>query len=181
MTKQERLERLRQLRIERKAGAVFPNHSACLEWIDKVAPLLRHDQRHYDNFQHNAHFVRIPQLSAGLLMQHLNAMISTVNQAIAELEFHSDSEPEPEQASKPTESWMATQQTELDIFISHSGQDQQIASVLIDLLRAATNIPPTRIRCTSVDGYRLPGGASTDETGGSRNQMLYSFADAKKY
>ena len=96
-------------------------------------------------------------------MTHLNAMISTVNQAIAELEIHSDSEPVPEQASKPTESGMATKETELDIFISHSGQDQQIASVLIDLLRTAMDIPPKRIRCTSVDGYRLPGGASTDD------------------
>jgi hypothetical protein len=165
MTKQERLERLRQLRIE-KAGAAFPNHHACLEWIDKVAPLLRYDdQRHYDSFQDNARFVRISELSTGRMMTHLNAMIaqSIVNQAIAELEIHSDSEPVPEQASKPTESGMATKETELDIFISHSGQDQQIASVLIDLLRTAMDIPPKRIRCTSVDGYRLPGGASTDD------------------
>ena len=58
---------------------------------------------------------------------------------------------------------MATKETELDIFISHSGKDQQIASGLIDLLVAAMNIPPERIRCTSVDGYRLPAGASTNE------------------
>jgi TIR domain len=164
MTKRERLERLRQLRIKRKPGAAFSSHYACLEWIDKVAPLLKYgDQRHYNNFQQNAQFVRMPQLSADRLMTHLNAMISTVNQAIAELEIHSDSEPVPEQASKPTESGMPTKETELDIFISHSGQDQQIASVLIDLLRTAMDIPPKRIRCTSVDGYRLPGGASTDD------------------
>jgi TIR domain len=163
MTKQERLERLRQLRIEGKAGAAFPSHYTCLEWIDKVAPLLRDDQRYYNSFQQNAQFLRMPQLSADRLMTHLDAMISTVNQAIAELEIHSDSEPVPEQASKPTEAGMARKQTELDIFISHSGQDQQIASVLIDLLRNAMDIPQKRIRCTTVDGYRLPGGASTDD------------------
>ena len=156
MTKQERLERLRQLRIEHKAGAGFPNHFACLEWIDKVAPLLGYDQRHYNLFQHNAQLVRIPQLSADRVMTHLNAMISTVNQAIAELETHSDSEP-------GTESAMAMKETDLDIFISHSGQDQPIAYALIDLLRTAMDIPSRRIRCTSVDGYRLPGGASTDD------------------
>ena len=52
----------------------------------------------------------------------------------------------------------------LDIFISHSSQDIDIAESLINLLRAALNIPAERIRCTSVPGYRLRGGASTDET-----------------
>ena len=95
MNRQERLERLRELRIERQEEdePVFESHSACLEWIDKVAPLLSHDQRHYNSFQQNAQFMRFPELSATRLMTHLNAMISTVNQAIAELESHSDSEP----------------------------------------------------------------------------------------
>ena len=61
MTNQERLERLRQLRIERKPGAAFSSHYACLEWIDNVAPLLKYgDQRHYDSFQHNGQFVCMP-------------------------------------------------------------------------------------------------------------------------
>jgi hypothetical protein len=51
----------------------------------------------------------------------------------------------------------------LDIFISHSSKDKDIAEALINLLKAALNIPADRIRCTSVDGYRLPAGASTDE------------------
>jgi hypothetical protein len=48
----------------------------------------------------------------------------------------------------------------LDIFISHSGKDEKLAAALIDLIIAATNVPHGRIRCTSVDGYRLPGGAN---------------------
>jgi ABC-type branched-subunit amino acid transport system substrate-binding protein len=51
----------------------------------------------------------------------------------------------------------------LDIFISHSSEDKLIAEALIDLLRASLNISPNRIRCTSVDGYRLPVGAYTGD------------------
>lgn len=55
------------------------------------------------------------------------------------------------------------QQPTLDIFISHSSRDKAVAEALIELLRNALNIPADRIRCTTVDGYRLPAGASTDE------------------
>jgi hypothetical protein len=55
------------------------------------------------------------------------------------------------------------QASNLDIFICHSNKDKAIAEALINLLRAALNIPAERIRCTSVDGYRLPAGALTDE------------------
>jgi hypothetical protein len=54
--------------------------------------------------------------------------------------------------------------TTLDIFISHSSQDVDIAELLIELLRAALNIPVNRIRCTSIRGYKLRAGASTDES-----------------
>lgn len=52
---------------------------------------------------------------------------------------------------------------ELDVFISHSSKDADVAEVLIELIRAALDIPHAKIRCTSVDGYRLPSGVSTDE------------------
>lgn len=48
------------------------------------------------------------------------------------------------------------------IFISHSSDDQQLAAAIVDLLRSALNIPAESIRCTSVDGHRLSGGAETD-------------------
>lgn len=51
----------------------------------------------------------------------------------------------------------------ITIFISHSSSDINIASKLIDLLRTALNLPADQIRCTSVDGYRLPGGATTND------------------
>jgi hypothetical protein len=60
----------------------------------------------------------------------------------------------------------------VDIFISHSSRDMEMAEMLIALLRSATAIEPDRIRCTSVPGYRLPGGVSVDEQ--LRNEILSS-------
>jgi hypothetical protein len=51
----------------------------------------------------------------------------------------------------------------LDVFISHSRKDAETAEALIELIRAATDIPHDKIRCSSVDGYRLQGGVTVDE------------------
>ena len=49
------------------------------------------------------------------------------------------------------------------VFISHSSLDEEVTTNLIDLLRQALNLRSGDIRCTSVDGYRLPAGVSTTE------------------
>lgn len=51
----------------------------------------------------------------------------------------------------------------VDVFISHSSEDSLLATQLVDLLRSSLNLRPPQIRCTSVEGYRLPAGADTDE------------------
>ena len=51
----------------------------------------------------------------------------------------------------------------MEIFISHSSKDADIAEALIDLLRAALNLPSLAIRCTSVTGYRLSSGVPVEE------------------
>lgn len=52
---------------------------------------------------------------------------------------------------------------ELDVFVSHSTKDAELAQALVELIRTALNIPSERIRCTSVPGYKLPVGADADE------------------
>jgi TIR domain len=49
------------------------------------------------------------------------------------------------------------------LFISHSSDDLRIVKALVDLFRSALAVSPDSVRCTSLDGYRLPGGASIDE------------------
>jgi hypothetical protein len=48
------------------------------------------------------------------------------------------------------------------VFISHSSKNVEVAKQLIQLMRSALNLKVEDIRCTSVDGYRLPGGTTTD-------------------
>ena len=50
----------------------------------------------------------------------------------------------------------------LKIFISHSSHDIQLVELVVDLLRSALDLTAKDIRCTSLDGYRLPGGADID-------------------
>jgi hypothetical protein len=49
------------------------------------------------------------------------------------------------------------------LFISHSSVDRDLVERLVELLRAALGLPASQIRCTSIDGYRLPAGADTAE------------------
>ena len=49
----------------------------------------------------------------------------------------------------------------IKIFLSHSSRDREVASAVVELLRAGLELPASSIRCTSVDGYKLPIGADT--------------------
>lgn len=51
----------------------------------------------------------------------------------------------------------------LSVFISHSSKDAALALALIDLLKDALGLTANQIRCSSVDGYRLPVGVNTEK------------------
>ncbi len=51
----------------------------------------------------------------------------------------------------------------LSLFVSHSSKDLAIVCPLVELLRAGLRLSAAEILCTSVDGYRLRGGANTEE------------------
>jgi hypothetical protein len=51
----------------------------------------------------------------------------------------------------------------IKIFISHCAEDSAIAQSLAELFHSSLRLSKSDIRCTSVDGYRLPVGANTDE------------------
>jgi hypothetical protein len=86
MKNKERLRRLKELKIERREGALFKSANDCMIWIDNVTPLLKYDQEHYGNFLAHAQYVRVTTLSADLIMSHLNSMIGIIDQAVIELE-----------------------------------------------------------------------------------------------
>jgi hypothetical protein len=51
----------------------------------------------------------------------------------------------------------------MKVFVSHSSNDKAIAEAFVQLVKAALNIPAKDIRCTSVEGYKLPAGADSNE------------------
>jgi hypothetical protein len=61
--------------------------------------------------------------------------------------------------SKP----VATPDASMDIFISHSNADEEIAGALAHLFQVGLTLNAKKIRCTSVDGFRLPAGAKIEE------------------
>jgi hypothetical protein len=52
----------------------------------------------------------------------------------------------------------------IDIFISHSSQDEMVAEALADLFKNALNLSGKQIRCTSVPAYKLEPGATVEDT-----------------
>jgi hypothetical protein len=60
------------------------------------------------------------------------------------------------------------------LFISHSSADLEFVNLLVKLLQKALNLSNRDIRCTSLDGYRLPGGAYISQQ--LRNEIASSEA-----
>jgi len=61
------------------------------------------------------------------------------------------------------------------VFISHSSKDADVALSLIELLRSGLGLRDDQIRCTSVDGFRLPSGVNTDDVLKAEVQQAEAF------
>lgn len=61
------------------------------------------------------------------------------------------------------QSRLTSTEASMKVFISHSSADRDAAGAFVEFLRAALLIPAKDIRCTSVDGYKLPAGANAEE------------------
>jgi hypothetical protein len=62
----------------------FPSQEACIDWANKVAPLLKFNQQYYINFSQNAHKMNLP-LSSYSLEPAFKVMVSQLQMAIEEL------------------------------------------------------------------------------------------------
>ncbi|MGA7795336.1 MAG: toll/interleukin-1 receptor domain-containing protein [Candidatus Acidiferrales bacterium] len=87
---------------------------------------------------------------------------STLKSSIRELEATISvpvSNP-PAASARPSGTPIASDSDQPLVLISHSSKDVELASALVDFLRAGLLI--NKIRCSSVDGFRLPAGVHTD-------------------
>jgi len=85
MNKKKLLHKLKTLLEMKEVKEGFPSQQACIDWANKVAPLLKFNQDCYVNFKLNAHKMNL-NLSADILVPAFNIMVSQLQMAINELE-----------------------------------------------------------------------------------------------
>jgi hypothetical protein len=85
----------------------------------------------------------------------LSSIVAVLQSAVEQLGWEVEEEP-----MTSTEQLSPTRRN-LEIFISHSSKDRILAEALTDLLKAALGL--VSIRCSSVDGHRLPVGVNTED------------------
>jgi len=95
------------------------------------------------------------------LRADLIPIIDLINEKATDSDWGSSSSIQQKRNSPTGQFEMASQSIRL--FISHCAEDAGLAERLIDLIRAAIGLSASEIRCTSVDGYRLPGGVDADD------------------
>jgi len=78
------LKRLEKLYRRKEIKDGFSSKQACLEWSNKVAPLLRFNNQYYANFLANAHKMNL-RLSPPTIESAFSIMISQLRMAIEEL------------------------------------------------------------------------------------------------
>lgn len=91
MDKKQILKKLEELYNIKEVKEGFSSQQACINWANKVAPLLKFNQQYYYNFLQNAHKINLP-LSSYTLGPALKVMESQVQMAIEELRLAIDDE-----------------------------------------------------------------------------------------
>jgi hypothetical protein len=86
MDKNKILQKLESLYNIKEVKEGFSSQQACIEWANRVAPLLQFNKQYYYNFLQNAHKINLP-LSSYTLGPALKVMISQVQMAIEELKL----------------------------------------------------------------------------------------------
>jgi hypothetical protein len=124
-----------------------------------------------------------PNMTEGDRQHNFNrrmaAFVATVKSILDELELMMlGAEPMPtttEAVSAVNSSDRASRSTHRSplVLISHSSKDVPLALALIDLLKDGLGLLASQIRCTSVDGHRLPVGVNTE------SQLREEVNDAK--
>lgn len=91
MSKKLILKKLDILYNMKEVTEGFSSRDACIEWGNKVAPLLKFNQQYYANFLQNAHKIHL-NLSGDSLETAFNIMKSQVRMAIEELKIEIEKE-----------------------------------------------------------------------------------------
>lgn len=91
------LKKLEELYHQEEVSKGWPSQQSCIEWSNKVAPLLKFNQQYYINFMQNAHNLNL-NLSSYSTTPALNIMKSQIRMAIEELKIE-DSTKEAEENS----------------------------------------------------------------------------------
>ena len=99
--------------------------------------------------EHNIMGVSEQQLQVNFELR-VKGYESTLRTAIQELEVSEPLTPNPSVPEGPP------------VFVSHSSKDADLALALVEFLKAGLGLNASQIRCSSVDGYRLPVGVNTE-------------------
>jgi len=100
MKPKEQLAMLKSL--DRKINEPFKSQDDCINWANKVAPFLQFNSQYYETFLYHSNIINTPSLSGTTYGMSVKQMISTLKQAIIELEHNLTPEKEPK---KTKEKW----------------------------------------------------------------------------
>ncbi len=125
MNKNRLLEKLEALYNMDKVKKRFASQQDCIDWGNKVAPLLKFNSQYYYNFLQNLHKMNSP-LSSYTLGPALNAMVSQVQKAIEELKM----EIEHDANNKENSQEMYINETRIQELINISDENYDLSKLI---------------------------------------------------